>query len=60
MTTLADSVLPESCFVVVPAFNEAPRIGRTLESLLQVARSVVVVDDGSADNTAEVALQYPV
>ncbi|MEM3434145.1 MAG: glycosyltransferase family 2 protein [Candidatus Methanomethyliaceae archaeon] len=60
MTTLADSVLPESCFVVVPAFNEAPRIGRTLESLLQVARSVVVVDDGSADNTAEVALNYPV
>ncbi|MBC7353427.1 MAG: glycosyltransferase family 2 protein [Thermogutta sp.] len=60
MATSSDTNLPQSCFVVVPAFNEAPRIGRTLESLLQVARSVVVVDDGSADNTAEVALQYPV
>jgi len=56
----ADARLPPSCFVVVPAFNEAPRIGRTLENLLQVASSVVVVDDGSADNTREVALQYPV
>lgn len=54
------SRLPSTCFVVVPAYNEAPRIGRTLENLLQVASSVVVVDDGSADNTAEVALQYPV
>lgn len=56
----ADARLPPSCFVVVPAFNEAPRIGRTLENLLQVASSVVVVDDGSSDNTREVALQYPV
>jgi glycosyltransferase involved in cell wall biosynthesis len=54
------SRLPSSCFVVVPAYNEAPRIGRTLENLLQVASSIVVVDDGSADNTAEVALRYPV
>ncbi|WP_347245967.1 glycosyltransferase family 2 protein, partial [Thermogutta sp.] len=60
MNSTADSRLPDSCFVVVPAYNEAPRIGHTLEGLLEVARSVVVVDDGSADNTAEVALQYPV
>jgi glycosyltransferase involved in cell wall biosynthesis len=60
MSTNTEPILPSSCYVVVPAFNEAPRIGRTLEGLLQVARSVVVVDDGSADNTADVALQYPV
>ncbi|MEM2002857.1 MAG: glycosyltransferase, partial [Candidatus Methanomethylicaceae archaeon] len=52
--------LPDSCYVVVPAYNEAPRLGRTLEGLLEVASSVVVVDDGSADNTRQVALQYPV
>ncbi|NMC21838.1 MAG: glycosyltransferase, partial [Thermogutta sp.] len=36
--------------MVVPAYNEAPRIARTLESLLQTASSVVVVDDGSPDD----------
>lgn len=60
MSTNTEPPLPSSCYVVVPAFNEAPRIGRTLENLLQVAQTVVVVDDGSADNTAEVALRYPV
>lgn len=60
MDECTPSRLPSSCFVVVPAYNEAPRIGRTLENLLEVASSIVVVDDGSADNTAEVALRYPV
>jgi len=60
MSTGTQLTLPSSCFVVVPAFNEAPRIGRTLEGLLKVARSVVVVDDGSADDTADAALRYPV
>ncbi|MGB9619395.1 MAG: glycosyltransferase family 2 protein, partial [Armatimonadota bacterium] len=60
MNSTADSRLPDSCFVVVPAYNEAPRIGHTLEGLLEVARSVVVVDDGSADNTSQVVQRYPV
>jgi len=60
MSDVTQNTLPPQCFVVVPAYNEAERIGRTLESLLAVASSVVVVDDGSADNTAEVALRYPV
>ncbi|GAB6186880.1 glycosyltransferase family 2 protein [Thermopirellula anaerolimosa] len=60
MSDEPENRLPESCFVVVPAYNEGPRIARTLENLLRTASSVVVVDDGSADNTAEIALQYPV
>ncbi|MGQ9761954.1 MAG: glycosyltransferase family 2 protein [Thermogutta sp.] len=52
--------LPESCFVVVPAYNEEARLGRVLEGLLAVAPTVVVVDDGSPDDTAQVAAQYPV
>ena len=60
MSDPSQNRLPEQCFVVVPAYNEAPRLARTLESLLQTASSVVVVDDGSPDDTARVAAQFPV
>jgi len=41
--------------VVVPAWNEAPRIGRVLRALPAWVDSVVVVDDASTDGTAHVA-----
>src|SRR5579863_2396163 len=47
--------------VVVPAFNEARRLPRTLERLAGFLKGfpetheVVVVDDGSSDGTAELA-----
>lgn len=43
--------------VVVPAFNEAGRIGKVLAAirLLDPALPVLVVDDGSTDDTAAVA-----
>lgn len=49
--------------VVVPAFNEEAGIGRVLDSLrAELGRSalpyeIVVVDDGSSDRTAEVAME---
>jgi polyisoprenyl-phosphate glycosyltransferase len=51
--------------VVVPAFNEGAAIARVLGDLLAVLRAmpvsseVVVVDDGSADDTAARALEVP-
>ncbi|MEP1145023.1 MAG: glycosyltransferase family 2 protein [Henriciella sp.] len=47
--------------VIVPAYNAAPFISRTLESILRQTHQnieVLVVDDGSKDNTAEIVLAY--
>jgi glycosyltransferase involved in cell wall biosynthesis len=41
--------------VVVPAFEEAPRLGRMLEGLPSFVDHIVVVDDASSDETANVA-----
>jgi polyprenyl-phospho-N-acetylgalactosaminyl synthase len=52
--------VPEATWVVIAAFNEGLRIGAVLDSLLAVAHHVVVVDDGSSDETRAVALTRPV
>ncbi len=41
--------------VVIPALNEAAAIGRVLDAIPPWADTVVVVDNGSTDNTAAVA-----
>ncbi len=44
--------------VVVPAYNEAKTIGRVIRGLFEHGwENVVVVDDGSSDGTAALALQ---
>ncbi len=51
---------PSNIFVIVPGFNEATVIRRTVEQLLLKKYTVVVVDDASADNTREALLNLPV
>jgi polyprenyl-phospho-N-acetylgalactosaminyl synthase len=60
--TLAEEggLLPESLWVVIAAYNEHRRIGAVLKELLQIAKNIVVVDDGSRDDTAQVVLRHPV
>ncbi len=42
-------------WIVVAAYNEAQRLGTTLKALAASYRHIVVVDDGSQDETAAVA-----
>jgi glycosyltransferase involved in cell wall biosynthesis len=46
-------------YIVVPAYNEAGRIERVLAELGNLYGEVVVVDDGSTDDTHYLASQYP-
>ena len=52
--------LPAELWVVIAAYNEGRRIGTVLDSLSPVARNIVVVDDGSKDDTGSTVLERPV
>jgi dolichyl-phosphate beta-glucosyltransferase len=53
-----------SCSIVIPAYNEEKRIPRTLESIIAFSGNnswdleVIVVNDGSKDNTADVVRDF--
>jgi glycosyltransferase involved in cell wall biosynthesis len=53
---------PRDLTIVIPALNEEPGIGRTLDLLRGESRlagaTIVVIDDGSTDRTAEIARQH--
>lgn len=50
----------DGVWIVMAAYNEGQRLNPTLEGLRGLAEGVVVVDDGSSDDTAAVALRHPV
>lgn len=48
--------------IIIPCYNQAQWLGEAIESALNqtVKCEVIVVNDGSPDNTSEVAKKYPV
>lgn len=49
---------PHNIWILIPAFNEAPKIGSVVDSLKQAGYShILVVDDGSLDQTFREARQ---
>lgn len=47
-------------WIVVPAYNETRSLAQTLQGVCTHYANVVVVDDGSRDDTGAIALRYPV
>jgi glycosyltransferase involved in cell wall biosynthesis len=49
--------------IIIPAFNASESIGRTLSAVLAQSDEtveIIVVDDGSTDDTAEIVKRFPV
>lgn len=48
--------------VIIPAFNEADSLPEVIEGLIGIvaAEKILVIDDGSTDNTAQIPLEYGV
>lgn len=47
--------LGKDFWVVIPAFNEANRIEKVIDDVKKYTKNIVVVDDGSSDNTYDVS-----
>jgi len=56
----ASQPLPEGLWIVIAAYNEQRRFGAVLDDLLTLDLNVVVVNDGSRDDTAGEILKRPV
>jgi glycosyltransferase involved in cell wall biosynthesis len=55
--------MPPSISIIIPAYNEAVRLGKSLRTILEYLNNradeseLIVVDDGSSDETAKIAEQ---
>ena len=48
--------------VIIPTYNRVAKVGKAIESALKQTyahKQIVVIDDGSTDNTAELMKKYP-
>ncbi|MDA8219852.1 MAG: glycosyltransferase family 2 protein [Dehalococcoidales bacterium] len=54
-TTIPETTVAQKIVIVIPAYNEERFIGSVVLKALKFGDTVLVVDDGSSDETAEIA-----
>lgn len=47
-------------FIIIPAHNEEKNISSVLDGLIKKYQNIIVIDDGSSDNTINIIRNYPV
>lgn len=52
--TLQDRFTKLSCCVIIPTYNNASTLAAVLHSILKRTTNIIVVDDGSSDETAQI------
>lgn len=52
--------MPPATWVVLPAYNEGKYLRAVLKELTKITQNVVVIDDGSVDQTPAIATEFPV
>ena len=52
--------LNNNFYIVIPAYNEASMITVLIDDVLEYTNNIIVVDDGSSDNTVELVKKKPV
>jgi polyprenyl-phospho-N-acetylgalactosaminyl synthase len=57
---VSDDKYETDIYIVVPAYNEGQAITSVLDQLIMLPYNVIVVDDGSSDDTPHIASRYPV
>lgn len=51
----SENVVDSNCWIVIPLFNEQSVIGNVVNELKSKFQNIVCIDDGSSDDSAEVA-----
>lgn len=49
----------QNCCVLIPSFNNDSTLRRVLKDVLYYTSSVIVVNDGSTDNTSDILREFP-
>lgn len=55
MSSISQKILPLKIIVVIPAYNEEKTIGQVIQEVKKYTNNIIVVDDGSEDETYKIA-----
>ena len=54
------TVVPSNIWIIIPAYNESQTLPQVVAQLVPSGHRIVVVDDGSSDDSAQRVLEFPV